>query len=72
MVVWWGDQTLVGNGHAMGTVGQVFEDLLRSSKGWLDIDHPNRAERSAVAKRPGAWGRRLSPIGFRTRHGTEC
>ncbi len=41
------DQTLVGDGHAMGIARQVFQDLVRSSKGFFGIDHPLAAPERA-------------------------
>ena len=35
-----GEQAIVGDGDAVGMAGQVLEDLLRSRKGLLGVDHP--------------------------------
>ena len=47
-----GDQTAVGDGHAMGVAGQIGEHRLGPGEGALGIDHPvdlaQRLDRKSV------------------------
>jgi hypothetical protein len=35
-----GPQTAVGDGHAMGVAAEILQDVVRSAKGGLGVDHP--------------------------------
>jgi hypothetical protein len=35
-----GQQSVVGNGHAMGVAAQIAQHLERAAKGWLGVDDP--------------------------------
>jgi len=35
-----GDQSVVGDGYAMGVTTQIAEHILGASEGWFRVDHP--------------------------------
>ena len=35
-----GDETMVGDGHAMGVAAQILQDILGATEGALEINHP--------------------------------
>src|SRR5215831_2640844 len=41
------DESMVGDGHAMGVAAQITEDLPRATEGWLGINHPVLAVEAA-------------------------
>jgi hypothetical protein len=34
------EQTVIGDGHAMGIAAQVVEDVFGATEGWLGVNHP--------------------------------
>ncbi len=35
-----GDQSVIGDGYAMGVTAQITEHMLRASERWFRVDHP--------------------------------
>jgi hypothetical protein len=52
-----GDQSVVGDGYAMGVTAQIAEYMLRPSERWFRVDHPVLSEQWS---QPGRKGFRLS------------
>src|SRR6267378_3173435 len=52
-----GDQSVVGDGYAMGVTAQIAEYMLRPSERWFRVDHPVLLEQWS---QPGSKGFRLS------------
>ena len=52
-----GDQSVVGDGYAMGVTAQIAEYMLRPSERWFRVDHPVLSEQWS---QPGSKGFRLS------------
>ncbi|MDQ1405530.1 MAG: hypothetical protein QOG55_1159, partial [Acidobacteriaceae bacterium] len=52
-----GDQSVVGDGYAMGVTAQITEHMLRASERWFRIDHSVLSEQWS---QPGSKGFRLS------------
>jgi hypothetical protein len=45
LVVGQGDESVVGDGHAMGVAAQILEHILGATEGWLGVDHPMLSEK---------------------------
>src|SRR5258707_15270478 len=52
-----GDQSVVGEGYAMGVTAQIAEYMFRASERWFRVDHPILSEQWS---QPGSKGFRLS------------
>jgi hypothetical protein len=53
LVVDQGNESMVGNGHAMGVKAEILEHILGAAEGWFRVDHPGLAKRRS---QPGGEG----------------
>jgi hypothetical protein len=45
LLVGQGDESVVGDGDAMGVAAQILEHILGATEGWLGVDHPMLSEK---------------------------
>jgi hypothetical protein len=48
-------QSVIGDSNAVGIGAEVAEDVFRTAKRWLAVDHPILAEQQAKAGREDSW-----------------
>ena len=50
-----GDESMVGDGDAVGVAAEITQRMFRSAEGWLGIDDPVVAEEGSAPSGEGSW-----------------
>src|SRR6202011_1657748 len=50
-----GDESVVGEGDAVGVAVEITQSMSRSAEGWLGIDDPVVAEEGSAPSGEGSW-----------------